>query len=106
MSVRVHHETETGTHTSTHGCACPHAYKCKKKICAHARTHARTHAHTHTHTVGTALLWMGWFGFNGGSALVGGNLGLRELKHTHHTHTHTHTNTHTTHTYTHTHTVI
>jgi Amt family ammonium transporter len=26
--------------------------------------------------LGTALLWMGWFGFNGGSAVHAGNLAV------------------------------
>eukprot|EP00918_Siedleckia_nematoides_P044339 GHVU01096990.1.p1 GENE.GHVU01096990.1~~GHVU01096990.1.p1 ORF type:complete len:425 (-),score=31.59 GHVU01096990.1:470-1744(-) len=33
--------------------------------------------------VGTALLWMGWFGFNGGSALVGGELAVSAVVSTH-----------------------
>ena len=33
--------------------------------------------------VGVALLWMGWFGFNGGSALVGGNLAVSAVISTH-----------------------
>jgi len=33
--------------------------------------------------IGVALLWMGWFGFNGGSALVGGNLAVSAVISTH-----------------------
>ncbi|EKX47580.1 ammonium transporter [Guillardia theta CCMP2712] len=33
--------------------------------------------------IGTALLWMGWFGFNGGSALQAGNLAVSAVVSTH-----------------------